>query len=91
MKYRYIEFNDRTALRVTSKDGKLYYVGKPSEDLIAELELEEEKPGIYKTTLAALCEKGWELQFVTPCGVNFSRHSWGGSSIENSYIFRKMI
>ena len=62
MKYRYIEFNDRTSLRVTTKDGKLYYVGRPSEELIAELELEEEKPGLYKTTLAALGEKGWELQ-----------------------------
>ena len=91
MKYRYIEFNDRTSLRVTTKDGKLYYVGRPSEELIAELELEEEKPGLYKTTLAALGEKGWELQFVTPCGVNFTKHSWGGRSIENSYIFRKMI
>ena len=91
MKYRYIEFNDRTSLRVTTKDGKLYYVGRPSEELIGELELEEEKPGLYKTTLAALGEKGWELQFVTPCGVNFTKHRWGGSSIENSYIFRKMI
>ena len=94
MTYRYIEFTDRTAVSAKGrKDGSLCYAGKPSEELITELGLEEVSLQggymLYKTTLQALGEKGWELQFVTPCGVNFARRDNMTGPIENSYIFKK--
>ena len=95
MKYRYIEFTDKTATSPTGrKHGTLWFVGKPSEELIKELELEEvRRDGRdligYASSLAALGEKGWELQFVTPCGVNFARRDSMAGPIENSYIFKK--
>ena len=94
MTHRYIEFTDRTAVSAKGrKDGSLSYAGKPSEELISELCLEVVNlQGGYtldKTTLQALGEKGWELQFVTPCGVNFARRDSMAGPIENSYIFRK--
>ena len=97
MKYRYIEFTDKTATSPTGrKHGTLWFVGKPSEELIKELELEEvRRDGRdligYTSSLAALGEKGWELQFVTPCGVNFARRDSMAGPIENSYIFRKTM
>ena len=94
MKYRYIEFTDRTAVNAKNrKNGSLYYVGKPSEELISTLELETVSLNggfiVYKTTLDAIGGKGWELQFVTPCGMNLVRHDSIGGPIENTYIFRK--
>ena len=98
MKYRYIEFTDKTAVSAKGrKCGKLYCTGKPSPEIIAELELEQEKTGYdgsiisYTTTLQNMGEKGWELQFVTPCGVNFARRDSMAGPIENSYIFRKTM
>ena len=94
MTYRYIEFTDRTAASSRyGKAGALYYVGKPSEELIAELEMERVViSGLtyFKTTLQAIGEKGWELQFVTPCGANLAKRDSIGGPIENSYIFRKV-
>ena len=91
MRYQLIELTDRYSN--DHKDGSLCYAGKPSEDLITELELDvvnlQGGYTLYKTTLAALGEKGWELQFVTPCGVNFARRDSMAGPIENSYIFRK--
>ena len=95
MKYRYIEFTDRNAVSHTGrKNGTLWYAGKPSKELIEELELEEvRRDGRdligYTSSLEVLGEKGWELQFVTPCGVNFARRDSLAGPIENSYIFRK--
>ena len=94
MTYRYIEFTDRTAVSSRGrKDGSLSYAGKPSEGLIAELGLEVVSLHggytLYKTTLQALGEKGWELQFVTPCAAHFDNARTIGGPIENSYIFRK--
>ena len=95
MKYRYIEFTDKTAVSATSrKYGVLWYVGKPSPELIEELGLDEvrrEGKDIigYTSNLETLGEKGWELKFVTPCGVNFARRDSMAGPIENSYIFRK--
>ena len=95
MKYRYAEFTDRTAVSAHErKHGVLYYAGTPSAELIEELGLEVSKPSIhsittYQTTLEAMGEKGWELQFVTPCGVNFAKRDSIAGPIEHSYIFRK--
>ena len=90
MKYRYIEFTDKTATSPTGrKHGTLWFVGKPSEELIKELELEEVGRDTYTSSLEALGEKGWELQFVTPCGVNFARRDSMAGPIENSYVFQK--
>ena len=95
MTYRYIEFTDRTAVSAKGrKDGSLCYAGKPSEELISELGLEvvnlQGGYTLYKTTLQALGEKGWELQFVTPCGVNFARRDSIAGPIKNAYVFRKI-
>jgi len=74
MKYRYIEFKDRLGYK-REANGKMWFVGEPSEELINELELEEHKKNYdgsgktYCTTLSSLGEKGWEMQFVSPCGV----------------------
>ena len=98
MKYRYIEFNS-SHLHIHS--GKLIYVGKPSQELIDELELEEEPVSAddsikhYLSTLASLGEKGWELQFVSPCGSMLNSHGGRaggktGGHINNTYIFRKV-
>ena len=87
MKYRYIEFTDR--YRRSFKNGKIVFVGKPSEELIEELGLEFDAGNVsydtrlYLTTIGDLGDKGWELQFVTPCGLAKT------GEIENSYIFRK--
>lgn len=96
MKYRYIEFTDMTAKNSNQrKTGKLWYVGDPSEELIKELDLTEQSKNrdgsgkIYHTTLSMLGEKGWELMFVTPCGINWAKKDSIAGPIENSYIFRK--
>ncbi len=94
MKYRYIKFIDKSLQ--DHKDEFITFVGKPSQDLIEELELisSTEKTGsymektLYSTTVAALGEKGWELQFVTPCSIKFLSNGNPGK-IANSYIFRK--
>jgi hypothetical protein len=100
MKYRYIEFKS-SRMNKYSREGKLFFVGKPSQELIDELELEE-APGssdgsikLYLSTLASLGEKGWELQFVSPCGLmlNSNGGKTGGKTggqIDNTYIFRKV-
>ena len=96
MKYRYIEFTDKTAVSATGrKHGTLWYVGKPSPELIEELGLDEiRRDGKdiigYTSNLEMLGEKGWELKFVTPCGVNFARRDSMAGPIENSYIFQKI-
>lgn len=96
MKYRYIEFTDKTAVSAKGrKNGRLYCTGKPSPEIVAELDLEVVNAGYdgsitnYATTLQNMGEKGWELQFVTPCGVNFARRDSMAGPIENSYIFKK--
>lgn len=95
MKYRYVEFTDRTAASARGrKHGSLYYAGIPSEELIEELGITVIKSGsqgktLYETTLQAMGERGWELQFVTPCGIHFENGRTTGGPIENSYIFRK--
>lgn len=100
MKYRYIEFKSNHMYKYSSK-GKLIFVGKPSQELIDELELEE-APGssdgsikLYLSTLASLGEKGWELQFVSPCGIMLNSNGGtaggkNGGQIDNTYIFRKV-
>ena len=94
MKYRYIEFKDRLTYHKET-DGKLWFVGKPSEELISELELEEHKKyhdgsgNIYCTTLSSLGEKGWELQFVSPCGIYLEKGNNVAGPIENLYVFKK--
>lgn len=98
MKYRYIEFKSS---HFSKYSGKLIYVGKPSQELIDELELEEERGSAdgsikhYLSTLASLGEKGWQLQFVSPCGImlNSNGEKVGGKTgghINNTYIFRKV-
>ena len=95
MTYRYIEFTDKTAVSAAGrKQGVLWYVGKPCEELVQELALEEvRRDGRdivgYTSSLEALGEKGWELQFVTPCGVNFARRDSMAGPIENAYILKK--
>ena len=96
MKYRYIEFTDKTAFSTKGyKRGRIFLAGKPSAELVAELELEPEKSAHdgsvigYMTTLQNMGEKCWELQFVTPCGVCFAERGGLAGPIENSYIFRK--
>ena len=42
MQYRYIEFKDKLGYHKET-DGKLWYVGEPTEELIKELELKELK------------------------------------------------
>ncbi len=96
MKYRYIEFKDRLTYHKET-DGKLWFVGEPSEELIIELELEEHKKNrdgsrrTYCTTLLSLGEKGWELQFVSPCGIYLEKGPNAAGPIENLYVFRKEI
>ena len=98
MKYRYIEFHSSNMQKYS---GKLIYVGKPSQELIDELELEA-GPGssdgsikLYMSSLASLGEKGWELQFVSPCGRKLNSNGGKtsaktGGHIDNTYIFRKV-
>ena len=100
MKYRYIEFKSYYKYHY-SREGKLFFVGKPSQELIDELELEEESGSydgsikLYLSTLASLGEKGWELQFVSPCGLMLNSNGGksggkNGGQIDNTYIFRKV-
>ena len=96
MKYRYIEFKSYYKYHY-SREGKLFFVGKPSQELIDELELEEESGSydgsikLYLSTLASLGEKGWELQFVSPCGLMLNSNGGKtGGQIDNTYIFRKV-
>ncbi len=96
MKYRYLEFTDRTAEHSgRRKTGAIWYVGKPSAELIEELELEEVNVDGrvlgYTSNLESMGEKGWELQFVTPCAVNLNKFDKVHGPIENSYIFKKCI
>lgn len=94
MKYRYIEFKDRLTYG-KGIDGKMWFVGEPSEGLISELELEEHKKGydgsgkMYCTSLSSLGEKGWELQFVSPCGIYLEQGKKTAGPIENLYVFMK--
>ena len=53
MKYRYIEFKDRLSYRMET-NGKLWFIGEPSEELIRELELEEHKKG-YDGSMKIYC------------------------------------
>lgn len=91
-KYRYIEFVDRTSLTRHGKSGRIYFVGEASEKLINELGLQEislsDFHGYY-STIADIAALGWELAFVTPCGINMSGNLNKGP-IENSYIFKKV-
>ena len=96
MKYRYIEFTDKTAFSTKGyKRGRIFCVESPSPELIAELNLEVVNAGYdgsitnYATTLQNMGEKGWELQFVTPCGVCFAERGGLAGPIENAYIFKK--
>lgn len=94
MKYRYIEFKD-TLNYGKETNGKLWFVGEPSEALINELELEEHKKyhdgsgKKYCTSLSSLGEKGWELQFVSPCGIYLEQGKKTAGPIENLYVFMK--
>ena len=94
MKYRYIEFKDRLGYN-REANGEMWFVGEPSEGLISELELEEHKKGydgsgkMYCTTLSSLGEKGWELQFVSPCGIYLEQGKKTAGPIENLYVFMK--
>lgn len=96
MKYRYLEFKDRLNYHKET-DGKLWFIGEPSEELINELELEEHKIGQggsrkkYCTTLTSLGEKGWELKFVSPCGIYLEKGANAAGPIENLYVFLKEI
>lgn len=96
MEYRYIEFKDRLNYRMET-NGKLWFVGEPSEELISELELEEHKKyhdgsgKTYFTSLTKVGEKGWELQFVSPCGIYLEKGPNVAGPIENLYVFRKVI
>lgn len=92
MKYQYIEFFDHQDNERLPKDGNYWYIGKPSEELINELELVDMtgKGRNYKTTLNSIASKGWELQFVTPAGFIGSKTSNGGP-IQLCYTFRKQI
>ncbi len=91
MKYRYVEFTDG----IFGKDGDLWFVGRPSDELIIELGLDPElnydgSTRGYTTTLQRMAEAGWELQFVTPCGIYLKSVNMSGP-VENSYIFRKEV
>ena len=94
MKYRYIEFKDRLNYH-KEVDGKLFFVGEPSEELINELELIEKakcRDGsgkVFYTLLSSLGEKGWELQFVSPCGIYLDHARNIAGPIESLYVFRK--
>lgn len=97
MNYRYIEFTDYTAKHYSQrKSGIIWYVGEPSEELINEIGLIEKnipggsRKGFY-TTISSLGENGWELKFVTPCGVNWLKNDSIAGPIENSYIFQKQV
>ena len=96
MQYRYIEFKDKLGYHKET-DGKLWYVGEPTEELIKELELKELKrvgstsEKNYCTTLSSLGEKGWNLQFVSPCGAYMGKAQNVAGPIENLYIFSKEL
>ena len=84
--YKCIQFTDKG-----KHTGNLFYVGTPSQDLIEELDMDT-SGGAYYTSLQNIIEKGWTLQFVTPCGLFLggSSHMIKGGPIENSYIFLKL-
>lgn len=96
MKYQYIELYDRQDNDKYSKDGNYWFIGKPSQELIDELELEvvskyyDGSGKSFKTTLNAIASKGWELQFVTPAGFVGNKTTNGGP-FQLCYTFRKQI
>ena len=96
--FRYIEFTDHShELKYSQKKGNLYYIGKPDQNLIAELELKKNakfRDGSgeeYESSLTEITEKGWELIFVVPCGLYTTKGPRERVIIENTYIFRKDI
>jgi len=96
MKYQYIEFYDRVDSDKFSKDGYYWLIGKPSQELIDELELEavskyyDNSGSTYKTTLNTIASKGWELQFVTPAGFVGKKNANGGP-FQLCYTFRRPV
>ncbi len=95
MQYRYLEFTDGAAkTSFGCKDGEIDLVGKASDELIKELNLEKQVLYggriYYSTTLTKMGELGWSLKFVTPCGVNVKNGSSSTAGpIENAYVFEK--
>lgn len=92
--YRYIELQDYFPGQGRNT-GRLFFVGKPTTELLEELEAEIEptKKGYYDpkpyTTLMKMAKLGWELKFVSPTGFEAESHKDRGGQIVKSYIFAK--
>ena len=95
MKYRYAEFIDNGRGKAP-KNGEIYYVGTPTEELIEELGLEvraryyDGSGHLYVTTIQRMGELGWELKFVNPCGIFLEKGRDMGGPVKLNYIFCKV-
>ena len=94
-KIKYLKFVDANE-RYGAKSEQIELVGEASTELIKEIGLEHQSKyhdgsgDRYLTTVGQLGLKGWELVFVTPCGININKGSSGEAGpILNSYIFKK--
>ena len=95
MKYRYVELKDRLNWRFAGI-GRVWYAGKPDAELAEELGLQAAHDPVkrdeiigYTTSLSEMGERGWELQFVTPCGFRSKSLDHATGEIDKSYIFKK--
>ena len=95
MKYRYVELKDRLGQRPAGI-GRVWYAGKPGAELAEELGLQAVHDAVkrdeligYTTSLTEMGERGWELQFVTPCGYRSKSLDHATGEIDKSYIIKK--
>ena len=92
---RYLKFVDASE-RAGAKSEEIQLVGEVDDKLIEELNLEHRANNHYGsgdkyiTTISQLGLRGWELVFVTPCGIYINKGTSGEAGpILNSYIFKK--
>lgn len=66
----------------------IIFKGKPSQDQIRELQLEEYL-GYYRSTLDKVSAAGWELAFVSPTGMLANQTDGRSGELVSLLVFRK--
>ena len=89
-KYRYVEFTDGFSFSHSQiKRGRFYINAEKAENYIEEFSLTKDSAGYY-TSLDKIGELGWELVFVTPCGI-YSANKDKINILNNAYVFKKEL
>jgi hypothetical protein len=89
-KYRYAEFTDGFSFSQSQiKRGRFYINAEKPEIYIEEFSLTKDSAGYY-TSLDKIGELGWELAFVTPCGI-YSANKDKINILNNAYVFKKEL